>query len=122
MTDRPDTPRATIEDFFKLDIRVGIIVEAEMLEDARKPAIKMKIDFGPRIGIRTSSAQITDAYLPEAIVGRFVLGVVNLPPRRVGKFTSEVLTLGVYSDGGDGPVVLISPDRHPSVTAGDRLG
>lgn len=113
---------ATIDDFLKLDIRVGRVLSAAPLEGARKPAWRLEIDFGPEMGRRQSSAQITEAYAAEELPGRLVLAVVNFPPRRVAGFRSEVLTLGVYSDGGLGPVVLIAPDAHPSVKPGDRLG
>lgn len=113
---------ATFDDFAKLDIRVGRVVEAAPLEGARKPAIRMLIDFGPEVGPKRSSAQIAAAYRPEDLVGRLVLGVVNFPPRRIAGFESEALTLGVYADGGAGPVILIAPDADPRVRPGDRLG
>jgi len=113
---------ATIEDFQKLDIRVGRVLEAAPLEGARDPAIRLKIDFGPELGGRQSSARIAEAYAPESLAGRLVLAVVNFPPRRVAGFSSEVLTLGVYSDGGKGPVVLIAPDASPHIRPGDKLG
>ncbi|MEL6741046.1 MAG: tRNA-binding protein [Planctomycetota bacterium] len=110
----------TIEDFARLDIRVGRVLEAAVLERARKPAYRLRIDLGPGLGERNSSAQITEAYSVDALAGRLVLCVVNLPPRRVAGFKSEVLTLGVYSDAG--PVVLIAPDPHGPARPGDRLG
>ncbi len=116
------TASALFDDFLRLDIRVGMVTEAAPLEGARKPALRMRIDFGPDIGTRQSSAQITEAYGPEELVGRLVLAVVNFPPRRVAGFKSEVLTLAVHSDGGKGPVALIRPDENLGVKPGDRLG
>lgn len=108
---------ATFDDFLKLDIRVGTIVEARVFEKARKPAYQLKVDFGAEIGIKQSSAQITDKYTLEELMGKQVLAVVNFPPRQIANFMSEVLVLGTYSEGG---VVLITPDKEAA--NGDKLG
>jgi tRNA-binding protein len=103
------TPEASFADFGKLDIRAGTIVEAFPFPQARKPAIKLTIDFGPELGRKRSSAQLTVHYTPESLLGRQVVAVVNFPPRQIGPFISEVLTLGVPDDKG--AVVLLSPDQ-----------
>ena len=108
---------ATFDDFMKLDIRVGTIIEAKVFEKAKRPAYQLKVDFGEEIGIKKSSAQITEVYKCEDLIGKQVLGVVNFPPRQVANFMSEVLVLGTYSKQG---VVLIKPDEH--VENGDKLG
>ncbi|HEY7798894.1 MAG TPA: tRNA-binding protein [Hyphomonadaceae bacterium] len=111
------TPQITFDDFLKVDVRVGVIVAAEHFPEARKPAIKLRIDFGPEIGEKKSSAQIVKNYSAEKLVGKRVLAVVNFPPRQIGKFMSEVLTLGVPDEAGE--VVLITPDLD--VPVGGRL-
>lgn len=108
---------AVFDDFLKLDIRVGTIVEARVFEKAKKPAYKLRVDFGPELGVKNSSAQITELYMPEDLVGKQVLAVVNFPPRQIADFMSEVLVLGTYSEGG---VVLITTDKD--VKNGDKLG
>lgn len=108
---------ATFDDFIKLDIRVGTITEAKVFEKARKPAYQLMVDLGGEIGLKRSSAQITDHYALEELVGKQVLAVVNFPPRQIANFMSEVLVLGTYSEGG---VVLITPDKQ--VENGDKLG
>lgn len=107
----------SFDDFLKVDIRKGTVLRAEPYPEARKPAIKLWVDFGPELGVRKSSAQITDRYTPEALVGRAVMAVVNFPPRQIGKFMSEVLVLGV-SDSDDA-IVLVGPDGN--VPDGGRL-
>lgn len=108
---------ATFNDFMELDIRVGEIVQAEAFEKAKKPAYKLLVDFGDEIGIKKSSAQITECYTKDQLIGKQVLGVVNFPPRKIADFMSEVLILGVYAQQG---VVLIQPDQL--VKKGDKLG
>ncbi len=108
---------ATFADFQKLDIRVGEIIKTEVFEKARKPAYKLWVDFGEEIGVKQSSAQITECYQPEELMGKQVLGVVNFPPRQIADFMSEVLILGVYAKQG---VVLIKPEQ--TVRKGDKLG
>lgn len=108
---------AVFEDFMKLDIRVGTIISAVNFEKARKPAYKLEVDFGGELGIKKSSAQITERYTADELIGKQVLAVVNFPPRQIANFFSQVLVLGTYSEGG---VVLIRPDMP--VKNGDRLG
>jgi tRNA-binding protein len=106
----PIMNQITYDDFNRVDIRVGTVLEARPLEGARKPALRLDIDFGPEIGVKKSSAQLTVHYTPQSLVGRQVAAVVNFPPRQIGKFMSEVLTLG-FPDS-DGSVVLVVPDRN----------
>ena len=113
----PPAPRISFDDFMKVDIRVGRIVDATTFPEARKPSLKLTIDFGDEIGRKRSSAQITKHYRPEELVGRLVLGVVNFPPRQIGPMMSEVLTLGVPDETGE--VVLIHPSKH--VPLGGRM-
>jgi len=114
----PDSPASiTYDDFARVDIRVGTVLRAEPYPEARKPSIKLWIDFGPELGTKKSSAQIARHYAPETLIGLQVAAAVNFPPRQIGKFLSEVLVLG-FPDG-DGEVVLISPDRR--VPNGGRL-
>ena len=107
----------TFPDFERVDIRVGRIVRAEPFPEARKPAYRLTIDFGPDLGTRRSSAQLTPRYRREELEGRLVVAVVNFPPRQIGPFMSEVLTLGVPDDSG--AVILLSPDRE--VPLGGRM-
>jgi tRNA-binding protein len=108
--DAPAGAVASFDDFMKIDIRCGTVVEAAPFPEARKPAIKLVIDFGPEIGTKKSSAQITELYDPQSLLGKKVMAVVNFPPRQIGPFMSEVLTLGVANDRGE--VVLVSPDSE----------
>lgn len=114
---QPAAEPITFDDFLRIDIRIGTIVEAEPFPEARKPAFKLKIDFGPAIGVKKSSAQIVDRYALDELVGRQVAAVVNFPPRQIGKFLSEVLTLGFADDAG--AVILFAPDIP--VPNGSRL-
>ena len=107
----------SFDEFLKVDIRVGRITRAEPFPEAKKPAIKLWIDFGPELGERKSSAQITTHYAPETLIGRQVMAVVNFPPRQIGKFTSEVLVLGLPDANGE--IVLIAPDQ--TVPQGGRM-
>ena len=107
----------TFEDFMKIDIRVGTIIDAQIFEKAKRPAYQLKVDFGSELGIKKSSAQITEVYNTNDLIGKQVLAVVNFPPRQIANFMSEVLILGTYSKDG---VVLITPDKQ--VENGDKLG
>ena len=111
------TDPITFDDFMKVDIRVGKVLRAEDYPEARKPAIKMWIDFGSEIGERKTSAQVTAHYTPETLVGKQVMGVINFPPRQIGKFMSEVLVLGLADQAGE--IVLLSPDQD--VPLGERM-
>jgi tRNA-binding protein len=117
MADSGAAPRIVFDDFLKVEIRVGTVLAAEPLSGARKPALRLEIDFGREIGVKKCSAQITRHYTPETLLGRQVAAVVNFPPRQIGKMMSEVLTLG-FPDT-DGEVVLIVPERP--VPNGGRL-
>jgi len=107
----------SFDDFLKVDIRAGKVLRAEPFPEARKPAIKLWIDFGAEIGEKKTSAQITAHYQPETLIGRMVMAVVNFPPRQIGPFMSEVLVLGVSDDAGG--IVLLAPDQP--VTPGQRM-
>jgi len=112
-SDKPDT--ISFDDFLKVDIRAGRVTDAQPFPEARKPAYKLWIDFGPEIGTKKTSAQITELYTLEDLVGRMVMAVVNFPPRQIGPFMSEVLTLGVAD--AEGRVVLLAPDHDAPVGA-----
>ena len=112
-----DSALIDFDDFLKIDIRVGTIIAAERFPEARKPAVKLKIDFGCDLGVKKSSAQITQNHDVDSLVGTQVLAVVNFPPRQIGPFMSEVLTLGVPDSNGN--VMLVRPDR--AVPVGGRL-
>jgi len=105
------------QDFEKVDMRVGVVVDAQEFPEARRPAYKLTIDFGP-LGTKRSSAQITRHYRPADLVGRHVVAVVNFPPKQIGPFVSEVLVLGAYNDAGE--VILLHPDQ--AVTPGSKIG
>lgn len=113
----PPAEAIAFDDFLKVDIRAGRIIQAEPFPEARKPSLKLTIDFGPGVGVKRSSAQIAELYAPGGIEGRMVAAVVNFPPRQIGKFMSEVLTLG-FADA-EGRVVLFQPDS--AVPLGARL-
>jgi len=100
----------SFDDFLKVDIRTGRVIKAEPFPEARKPAIKLWIDFGDAIGVKKTSAQITVHYTPDGLIGRQVMAVVNFPPRQIGPFMSEVLLLGVPDD--EGAIVLVTPDQE----------
>lgn len=113
----PAGARIAFDDFLKVDIRVGRVIEANPFPEARKPALKLLIDFGPQVGLKKSSAQIVKHHSPAELVGRLVMAVVNFPPRQIGPFMSEVLTLGVPDE--EGQVVLLKPSKD--VPIGGRM-
>ena len=117
MTDESKKSLATFDEFLKIDIRVGRVIEAAPFPEARKPALKLVIDFGAEIGLKKSSAQITEYYNEAFLIGRQVMAVVNFPPRQIGPFMSEVLTLGLSDE--EGHIILIGPDSE--VPDGQRL-
>jgi len=119
--DSSAAPEIDFTDFLKVDIRVGQVTHAEINQEARKPAIKLWVDFGPGIGDRKTSAQLTRHYTPEALVGRKVLAVINFPKKQIGRFMSEILVLGVPD--AEGEVVLLEPDHAlgPDVPLGARM-
>jgi tRNA-binding protein len=108
----------TWADFEKVDMRVGVVIDAKPFPEARRPAYRVWIDFGGEVGVKQSSAQITERYRPETLIGRQVVAVVNFPPKRIGPFVSEVLVLGAYTETGE--VVLLAPDS--AVTPGAKIG
>ena len=103
----------SFEDFMKVDIRTGRVIKAEAFPEARKPAIKIWVDFGGEIGVRKTSAQVTVHYTPEGLIGKQVMAVVNFPPRQIGPFMSEILVLGVPDE--EGAIVLVSPDQDAPI-------
>jgi tRNA-binding protein len=107
-----------LADFERIDIRVGVVTSAEEFPEARRPAYKLRIDFGPDLGVKRSSAQITRHYQAAELVGRRVVAVVNFPPKRIGPLVSEVLVLGAYDEAGE--VILLAPDRP--VSPGSKIG
>ena len=117
MSENAPAPQIGFDDFLKVDIRVGTVIDVQPYPEARKPAFKLRIDFGPELGVKASSAQITVHYTPETLIGRKVAAVVNFPPRQIGKFMSQVLTLGFPDDAG--AIVLVQPERD--VPDGARL-
>jgi len=107
---------ATVEDFQKLDIRVGKVIEVNDFPEAKKPAYKLAVDFGSEVGVKHSSVQIVAHYTKEELLGKLVLGIVNFPPRKIGPFESEVLTLGVAD--GEGRVILVTPEKSGAIIGG----